>query len=133
MSLFYLFNFGGLALLILSSFAAVWNRRVVAREMPAPWQRLWRLRWKVGVLLGLLSVFSWAVTYPTTLDTGWQANGRFARGIPFIVGGGTHGVNEDMPHPIFLITLQLNFLFWLLLPQLVLWVTWLLRRGTTGV
>jgi hypothetical protein len=116
MMLFKILHIGGVVVLIASACAVVWNRRVVVHERPALWRRLWGVRWRLGILLGLLSLVSGYLRYP-------EGREGFVRGLPFAVGGGTYGRPEDLPPPIVVITMQLNFLFWLLLPQLVLWAT----------
>ncbi len=114
MALLLVLHIGGLLLLIVSSFAVLWNRRIAVRDQAAPWQRLWRQRWPIGFLLGLLSPWSGFVTY--TVRGGWRDVS--VGGLPFL----TH---TDELDGLFLgiFGLQLNFLFWLLVPQFVLWAT----------
>ena len=124
MALFLVLHVGGLLLLIVSSFATVWNRRVVVRDQPAPWKRAWSRRWQIGVLLGLLSLFSGFVHYPMTPEGGEFAMG----GIPFFARSGDHGDTAV----IGVVGFQLNFIFWLLLPQFALWATSGLGRRPEG-
>jgi hypothetical protein len=112
-----LLNAGGVLLLLASSFAVLWNRRIAVPSRPATWRRLWSERWPLGLLLALLSVFSGAVRYEVTIDGRTHEWG----GIPFLVG--QTGADLCGNAPCFIFGTQLNFLFWLLIPQFVLWAT----------
>ncbi|MCK6480728.1 MAG: hypothetical protein HUU06_11350 [Planctomycetaceae bacterium] len=113
MALFLVINLGGFILLIASGAAVFFNKRVKDEGRPVFWRWLRSHGWEVGTLLGLLSFFS---QYPL------PSNGEWYRiyGIPFLVGA--VGGGEDHPHGPGLPSLALNFLFWLLIPQFVLWV-----------
>lgn len=119
-------HIGGLVLLVASA-AAVWfNGRVIVVEQPALWRRLWPHRWQVGILLGLVSFFS---GYPTYGETSYGVTERtWVIGIPFIFGASdAQGLYPGFGMP----ALVANFVFWLLLPQFVLWVTSRRKRRPT--
>jgi hypothetical protein len=97
--------------------ASIWawrrNQRVVASEMPALWQALWRWRWLISLVLGVGSYF---LGYP--LDGG--DNRYMVHGIPFMsyaFDQRGHGYVSPLTMP----ALALNFATWALLPQLIFW------------
>ena len=117
-------NVGGFVLLIASFAAIFFNQKLDARDRPARWRWLWERRWNLGILLGLLSAFS---CYPVYEGGKWFT----FWGIPFLVAAA--GGGEGDPHGPGIISVALNILFWLLLPQCVLWVTSGPRRKAGAV
>jgi hypothetical protein len=115
--LFWALQIAGLVLLIASSCAVVWNRRIVVGDRPAPWQAFWRRRWQVGLVLAVASLFSYYVDYGVVAG---EARSTLS-GLPFVVRWRVEAPYRAAD--------QLNFLFWLLLPQFGLWATRRLPRG----
>ena len=114
MALFIAMHVGGFVLLVASLLAVFFNGRREVPDRPAMWKRLWGRRWQVGILLGLLSPFSF---YPVRFDGKWCT----IYGVPFVVCEIVEGDGD--PHGPGMISMVLNFAFWLFLPQSVLWVT----------
>lgn len=113
MAFFITLHLGGFAVLVAGFMAVFFNGRLSVEGRPAPWKRLWDRRWEAGILLGLLSVFSF---YPVCENGKWFTY----YGFPFFAGVSSEG---DGIHGPGMISIALNFAFWLFLPQFVLWVT----------
>lgn len=125
-SLLIVLHVGGLVLLVASFAAAVFNGRLHDAGRPRAWRWLWSQRWPLGFLLGLLSFFSGYPVY----GEGWrygETSRTWIFGIPFMFGAS----DEQGLYPgLGGAALVGNFLFWLLIPQFVLWVTSGRRRTT---
>jgi hypothetical protein len=105
----------GIVVLIASVWAWRRNQRWTVSEMPSLWKKLWHLRWLVGVALGIASYF---MRYSMQGDDGIYT----IYGIPFMA----YAFDQDGRDYVGALTmpfLAANFVLWLLLPQLVFWLT----------
>lgn len=105
--------------------ASIWawrkNRKVVVNEMPSLWRAFWRLRWVIGVALGIGSYF---LRYPLDGTT----DRYMVYGVPFM----SYAFDQrghDYVGPSTMPALALNFVTWAMLPQLVLWAFTLRKRN----
>jgi len=113
----------GLIVLVTSVYAWHRNTRIDMRSLPVRWLRLWRWRWAIGVALGVSSVF---MRYPVQGDE----DQYLIYGIPFFAYAfDQHG--RDYFGPFTMPFMLLNFVTWLCLPQLVLWLA-TRRLGATS-
>lgn len=118
MTLLLALHAGGLAVLVACAFASVRLRRIGDRGRPRAWVRFRGRAWTLGVALGVLSLASFLVRY----HVGEEGRGSTIGGLPFVTmwhedQGGCEGFLPGI------VGFQLNFLFWLLLPQGVLLLT----------
>lgn len=107
--------YAGFVLLIASGVAVLFNRRVRVEARPALWRKLWTGRWPLGVLLALASIFMHYRVGPA--EDRW-----LVRGVPFPAAF-IDSKGSDYVGPLTGTFMALNCLFWLVLPQFVLWVT----------
>lgn len=110
----------GLALLAASARAAWLLKRVAVAERPALWRKAFELRWRIGLVLMFASPF-------VRFRVGTGEDRWTIFGVPFATF--TYDVDGleyvgYLTGPFFF----LNALFWLLLPQLLLWITSLRHR-----
>jgi hypothetical protein len=106
----------GFVLLVASACATFFNLRVDPAVRPPLWRKFRRLGWGLGTILGVASIFMF---FPVTGTDGLRYS---VHGVPFPAYEFDEKGN-DYVSPMSMPFVLLNILFWLLLPQFVLWVT----------
>jgi len=107
--------YAGFLMLIASGASLFFNRRLAIDGRPGLWRWIWNHRWNLGVLLGIASPFMGY--HVSDGKEPWKVVG-----VPF-PSAMFDAKGLDYVGPLTGPFMVLNVLFWLLLPQLVLWVT----------
>jgi hypothetical protein len=116
----------GIAVLGAEIYAVRNNRkRVAERTYPARWRAIYRWQLAIGVPLALAAAF---ISYPVS----GGGDHYKVSGVPFIV----LAIDQrgwDYISPFGVLSLLMNFVTWLLLPALALWVWSVLSRSPQGM
>jgi hypothetical protein len=116
----------GLVLLILEIWAVIVNARIWRQfDKSDKRRKYYILAWVIGIPFGIASVF---MCYPTSVNHGQQYK---TIGIPFLAAAFDEN-GADYVSPLTPILMGVNFTFWLLFPQLYIWVKWInIKRNQT--
>ncbi len=106
----------GLAIFITEIVSAIKNIKFKkATVMKSTWKRSYWWSWAVGIPLAVSSVF---MIYKITSDSGETYS---IIGLPFFAGA-FNSKGADFVSPLTPLFMLANIIFWLLIPQLYMWV-----------